>query len=215
MSENSYHFDFSPLPEDDRYLPQISAALEDLTNARSRKRMPGLWKLTDRLNAMPKVSETVQRRRRIRYRIYGVLFILAGIFLTVPGLMKPKELFVPLLTGLFALFSGITYLRLFGTQKKKNHFDKPAARLLANRRNADTASAAAVFTDTGLLISADEEEEHVPYAAIERICCTEDLFLVIYAEKVLLLQKQDLAEHSPEAFTGFLTSRDVTISDIS
>ena len=56
MSENSYHFDFSPLPEDDRYLPQISAALEDLTNARSRKRMPGLWKLTDRLNARKRFS---------------------------------------------------------------------------------------------------------------------------------------------------------------
>ncbi len=46
---NGFTFDMTPY--DAQLLPQIARALEERTELESRRKMPGLWKLTDRLRA--------------------------------------------------------------------------------------------------------------------------------------------------------------------
>lgn len=63
----------------------------------------------------------------------GTVNLALGIFLFISGLMKPDELFVPLIVGAIAIGAGIsTFLR--SRKNKRNPFDK-SAKLLFEQRN--------------------------------------------------------------------------------
>ena len=96
-------FDFHITSYDtEKLLQQVSEALEKRTELRSRERYPALWENIDKLNAMSKGK----RRGRLRSKVMSIICLGLGVFLVVPGLMKPQELFVPLLTGVFAVIVG-------------------------------------------------------------------------------------------------------------
>jgi hypothetical protein len=99
-------FVFKPekLTEDLNY--QISEAIAKRTEIYSRNKLPGLWKKTDELNRKNLYEACFKRRIRLR-RFYGIVLIALGIFLFVPGIVKPKELFVPLIVGAFSIINGI------------------------------------------------------------------------------------------------------------
>ena len=69
---------------------QLARALEKRMELNSRKVMPKLWAVTDRLRSVPKAPEPVLRRRRVRYKIYGVILLVLGLLLLIPGLMEPE-----------------------------------------------------------------------------------------------------------------------------
>ena len=97
------NFIFSIKPYDvDTLASQVGWMLEKRTELASRKKLPGLWKLTDKLNAVPRAPEAELKRRKERQRRWGGLLLVMGIFLFVPGVMKPQELPVPLFAGFFA-----------------------------------------------------------------------------------------------------------------
>ena len=121
-------FVFKPEKLTPELLEQISSALAKRAELASRKRFPNLWKKTDALGEK-KMPEDVLHRRKIRRVIYGVFLIAAGIFLFIPGLMKPKELTVPLIVGAFSLINGI-----FAVLPRKNaaeKYEKTAKRLVS------------------------------------------------------------------------------------
>lgn len=89
---------------------QLARALEKRMELNSRKVMPKLWAVTDRLRSVPKAPEPVLRRRRVRYKIYGVILLVLGLLLLIPGLMEPEELSAPLAAGALATVSGVLYL---------------------------------------------------------------------------------------------------------
>ena len=92
------NYDFQVTPYDtESLLRQVSTALEKRTELISRQRYPGLWENIDRLNTMAKGRQ----RSSLRTRIMGIVCLVLGIFLFVPGLLKPQELLVPLLAGAF------------------------------------------------------------------------------------------------------------------
>jgi hypothetical protein len=93
------------------FKPQVSKALEKRTELVSRKEYPKMWNFIDKMNSKEKASEEVLKKRRRRFKVYGTLFIIAGLFLFIPSLMKPKEMLLPLLAGAFAVVLGIFYLR--------------------------------------------------------------------------------------------------------
>ena len=99
-------FVFKPekLSDDLRY--QVSETIAKRTENFSRKKLPGLWKKTDELNRKNLSEEGFKRRIRLR-RFYGIVLIAVGIFLFVPGIMKPRELTVPLIVGAFSIINGI------------------------------------------------------------------------------------------------------------
>ena len=95
-------FLFKPekLSEELKY--QVSEAISKRAEIFPRKRYPGLWEKTDRLNEKKLPEEALIKRRRFR-KFYGIICIALGIFLFVPGFMKPGELFVPLVVGALAI----------------------------------------------------------------------------------------------------------------
>ncbi|MDO4732086.1 MAG: YcxB family protein [Bacillota bacterium] len=207
MEDILFSFLAKPL-EKEELLPQLSRALEKRTHLLSREKMPGIWALTDRLNAVEKAPEAVLRRRRIRSRIWGVICLLLGIFLFVPGLMKPQELLGPLLMGAIAIGAGIgTFFR--GRKRKKNPFDKAAARLLEQGKDSIFGSLPEFHfsSDDMRIITEGKEQDCVPYSDFEFVFETEDLFLLIYREKITALHKESISSGRIEDFRSFLQGK--------
>lgn len=76
----------------------------------SRKQLPKLWKLADRINAIPKASpETLQKWRKYR-TVLGVIELLLALFGLGPALVAPEELLPVLLIGTLCLGTGIASL---------------------------------------------------------------------------------------------------------
>ena len=97
---------------------QVSKALEKRTELVSRNKHPRLWKYTDKLNSKKKVPEQVLEKRRSRYKVYGIVLLLLGLFLLIPSLMAPKEMLIPLLVGAFTVGIGILNIS-FGIKSKR------------------------------------------------------------------------------------------------
>lgn len=89
----TFQFHTTPVTEEEKavFTPQLAMALDKRLELHSRRTMPGLWSVTDRLNSMPRASEAVLKRRQVRYRIYGVVLLVLGLFLLIPGLMEPRN----------------------------------------------------------------------------------------------------------------------------
>ena len=173
MADTDYIFHISPY-DTEKLLPQVSRALEKRTEMVSRERFPGLWKHTDRFRSMARG----RKRSRLRTRGMSALCLAAGIFLAVPGLMEPRELFVPLLVGAAAMGAGIIGLWQ-SRARKKNPFDRAAKILLEGKDKSSAEQAASVsFSEEGMTVPAGGgKAEFVPYREFECAVETADSFL--------------------------------------
>lgn len=183
-------------------LPQVSKALEKRTEFVSRERYPGLWENIDKLNAVSKGK----RRSSLRSKIMSIICLVLGVFLFVPGLMKPQELLVPLLVGAFAIVIGIVYLYI-GRKDKKNPFDKSVRLLLMGKDTISAKQSILVsFSESGMEIRADDREpQHIPYSDFESMIETEDLFLFVHDTRITVLQKKDLTSNDITDFRNFIS----------
>lgn len=91
-------------------LPQVQQALEKRTELHSRETLPGIWKLTDKLNAAETLPPEQLAARRKRRCILAVPAYLLAIFILVPALMEPKELLSLLIPGLALLLFALSVL---------------------------------------------------------------------------------------------------------
>lgn len=185
--------------------PQVSLALQRRTELISRKQHPKLWSITDKLNEK-KMPEAVLRKRRMRYRIYGVLLLGMGLFLLIPGLMEPEELFVPLVAGIFAVGLGIVALRS-SRKKGASQFDQAAKKLLAGLQS--TPPVQIRFTPEGM---ATPEQELLSYDRFEYVMETKDAVVLTWDEKVLVLQKRDMVEGDVGDFLCFMEDSSKVLS---
>jgi len=194
------NFIFSMKPYDvDTLFPQVAQMLQKRVELASRKKLPGLWKLTDKLNAVPRAPEAELKRRKERQRRWGGLLLVMGIFLFVPGVMKPQELPVPLVAGFIAIVMGMLYLRK-GDRKKKTSEKK--AKQLLEKLNAsmEGQKLRLIFYDTELAVSGAGEDKKVSYTDMECALETLDLFGLIYENQIVLLQKKELLLGTAEEF---------------
>ncbi len=208
MENAKYIFQISPY-DTDKLLPQVSKALEKRTEIVSRERYPNLWKHTDKLNT----TAQGQTGNRLRTKILSIICLLLGIFLFVPGLMKPEELAMPLLWGAIAIGTGIG--GLWRSRKhKKNPFDKSAKQLLAGKESISEDKAVSVaFSEEGMTLPADNgSTELVPYSNFECSIETDDLFLLVYGERVTVLQKFDLTSDHLDGFRKLLSEKTGTVT---
>lgn len=202
MGNENYIFQISPY-DINGLLAQVSKALEKRTELISRERYPNMWKFTDRMNT----AAQGKSRSSFRTKLLSIVCVVLGIFLLVPGLVEPQELFVPLLTGTAALMIGI--VGLWRSRKnQKNPFDKSAKLLLTGRDVVPEGQAITViFSDDGMTIPTDDRNtEFVPYNDFECTIETTDAFLFVYGDRVMVLQKKDLT-------TGNLTDFSNQISE--
>ena len=60
----TFQFHTTPVTEEEKavFTPQLAMALDKRLELHSRRTMPGLWSVTDRLNSMPRASEAVLKR---------------------------------------------------------------------------------------------------------------------------------------------------------
>ena len=202
MQTGPYIFQITPY-DTEKLLPQVSKALEKRTELVSRQQCPGLWKQTDRFRAMAQGKT----RSRLRTRVMSVVCLALGIFLFVPGLMEPQELLVPLIVGAVAMGAGIG--GLWTSRKHRcNPFDKSASILLNDLNDRLTGKTCTMtFTDQGMTASAaGDSSETVPWQEISCAVETGDTFLLVYRDRVVLLQKKDLSEGREEEFRTLLAS---------
>ncbi len=202
MENCNFSFQISPYNAD-ILLTQTSRALERRTELVSRKQYPGLWKVTDKFNAMFHMRE----RSRFRTKFMSIICLALGIFLFVPGIVEPKELFAPLLVGALAVGAGIG--GLWRSRKhKKNPFDESAKLLLEKRGTLSTTQSIVVsFSEVEMLVSVDNKHtERVPYDSFECIIEAPDIFLLFYDTRVTALQKSDLSG-AVDAFSDFICNK--------
>ena len=202
-----FRFHTTPVTEEERetLCSQLAAALSKRMELHSRRTMPGLWSATDRLNSMPKAPAAVAHRRRVRYRIYGVLFLAMGLFLLVPGLMEPRELAVPLVVGALCTGSGIAYLRppRRGPSRRER---RQAERLLAAM--ADSGGADVAFDRNGVTIRTEASQRRISDTDMNAVIETEDLFVLSFSRtNALVLKKRDMTEGDPAVFLHDLAER--------
>ena len=173
-----------------RLLPQVSRALEKRSEHLSRQRYPKMWRYIDRL---PSPSRGTSRGR-LRTRLFSVLCLAAGVILVVPGLMEPKELLVPLVAGAAAVVLGVS--GLWRTRKNREKpFDRSARLLLEGKDQTPESPAPTVsFSDQGMSLSSQGETEFIPYSDFESAWETEDTLLLVFGQRVTLLQKRDLVQ---------------------
>ena len=197
----NYNFQITPY-DTESLLQQVSKALEKRTEFVSRECYPGLWENIDKLNAVSKGK----RRSSLRSKIMSIICLVLGVFLFVPGLMKPQELLVPLLVGAFAIVIGIVYLYI-GRKDKKNPFDKSARLLLMGKDTISAKQSIMVsFSESGMEIRADDKEsQHIPYSDFESMIETEDLFLFVHDTRITVLQKKDLTSNDITDFRNFIS----------
>ena len=173
-----------------RLLPQVSKALETRSEHLSRERYPKMWRYIDLL---PSPSRGA-KRSRLRTRLFSILCLAAGIILVVPGLMEPKELLVPLVAGAAAVVLGAS--GLWRTRKNREKpFDRSARLLLEGKDQTPEIPAPVVsFSDEGMSLSSQGEAAFIPYSDFESTWETEDTLLLVFGQRVTLLQKRDLVQ---------------------
>lgn len=201
METAIYIFQISPY-DTSSILPQVSKALDKRTELVSRERYPGLWTQTDKLNAMSQG----RTRSRLRTRVTSLIFLALGIFLFVPGLVKPQELLVPLIAGGIGIIAGIC--GLWRSRKhKKNPFDEAAKKLLAEKSDIQPGQYQVLFSAENMIIAERGKTEHIPYSKFECAVETADIFLLTFDERVTVLLKRDLSKGSIDDFVGFISEK--------
>ena len=170
-------------------LPQVSRALEKRSEHLSRQRYPKMWRSIDRL---PSPSRGA-KRSRLRTRLFSVLCLAAGVILVVPGLMEPKELLVPLVAGAAAVVLGASGL-LRTRKNREKPFDRSARLLLEGKDQTPGPAPVVSFSDQGMTFSEKDKTEFVPYSDFESAWETEDTLLLVFGQRVTLLQKRDLVQ---------------------
>lgn len=186
-----------------RLLPQVSRALEKRSEHLSRQRYPKMWRYIDRL---PSPSRGTSRGR-LRTRLFSVLCLAAGVILVVPGLMEPKELLVPLVAGAAAVVLGVS--GLWRTRKNREKpFDRSARLLLEGKDQTPERPAPTVsFSDQGMSLSEKGGSEFVPYRDFESAWETADTLLLVFGQRVTLLQKRDLVQGDFSGLSRLLTEK--------
>ena len=101
-----YKFVFQAVPEQEELFRQVSQGLEKLTEMYSREKLPGLWKVTDRLNRAQEGKAPISSGRRNFRRVMALVDWLLGIFALIPAVQSPRELGTLLAVGAAAFGVG-------------------------------------------------------------------------------------------------------------
>ena len=200
---NKIDFTFRLTPYDtERYLPQVSRALEKRTEIYSRQQFSGLWKIIDKLNASPRGKA----RGKLRSNLFSIVCLALGVFLFVPGIIN-QGLTGPLLAGILGILVGIAGLWR-GRKSRKNRFDRSAQLLLSGKEALDPEENIEIsFFETAMMLPGGGEDDCVLYEDFQCTVETADLFVVVFGTRALILQKRDLTTGTTDAFRAFLSEK--------
>jgi hypothetical protein len=150
--------------------PSLDTEAEELLRQRleahSRQTVPGMWKLTDSIDAHT-AKGPGREKRKMRYRVYGVFLMALGVFVLALGLMEPRTPALIWIGG-FAIFAGVLefcLVRQRNTPKIPVSCKKEAKLLLEGRRAIDWAKnpVKVSFDEADMTIGSDETEQIISY----------------------------------------------------
>ena len=194
-------FVFKPEKLTENLFYEISEAVAKRTEIFSRKKLPGLWEKTDELNAKNLSEPALKRRKKFR-KINGIICIAIGIFLFVPGIVAPKELFVPLIVGAFATVFGISAVIPRKTDAER--FLKKAKKLAKAINSSLKPEDTVVFKEGGIFENGNLLME---YKNLENLIENRSIFLVCDGKKIMFLRKIDMVIGNSEEFKKFIEEK--------
>ncbi|MBR3953302.1 MAG: hypothetical protein IKJ82_06840 [Oscillospiraceae bacterium] len=198
-------FIFKPEKLTPELTEQVADAIGKRAEIQSRGKYPKMWNKIDSLNER-RMPDEVLRRRKARRVFYGIILIAAGFFLFVPGLMKPKELLVPLLVGAFSMINGIFAVLPGRTAAEK--YEKSAKKLMKSINSNLVAGDMVVFGEGGIF---ENGKPLMEYENLEPVIEGRSLFLICDGEKIMILRKFDLVSGDLESLCAFLNEKDLKI----
>ena len=191
-------FVFKPEKLTENLFYEISEAIAKRTEIFSRKKLPGLWEKTDELNAKNLSEPALKRRKKFR-KINGLICLALGNFLFVPGIVAPKELFVPLIVGAFATVFGISAVIPRKTDAEK--FLKKAKNLAKAINSSLKPEDTVVFGEDGIF---ENGGLLMKYEELENVIENKNIFLVCDGKKIMILRKNDMILGNKEEFLNFI-----------
>lgn len=202
-------------------MPQVSKALEKRLELNSRQTMPKMWKTTDKLNQTNKATEEELKRRRTRKKIWGLILMVLGVIVFVPGIVEPEGNTLLMVVGAIVIIVGFFNFRISGSiTQNTDKFDKAAREFLAGHeesiKNQDVQicfSDEEMVTVTGELEELDQDA--VVYNQVEFVIETKDVFLVIHENRGVVLQKKDITLGTIDEFREFVNERIKPIIDLT
>ncbi len=182
-------------------IPQAGRALEKRTELVSRKRLPGLWRVTDACRA----ASGGKTQSTLRTRVTSIALLALGAFLVVSGLSSSGEPSISMIIGAVSAVSGIGGLYRTSRLASKR-FEKSAGLLLKGKDSMPANPPITVtFSEAGMTISSGGTDgDCVPYDRFECAVETADLLLLVYSGSAALLQKSDLMSGDIKEFCAFL-----------
>lgn len=195
--------------DDTTFIPEISEVSEQLSVLTFKKKLPKIARWADKMHSRPKISYTNFKKGNIGVKITGIILLLLGIIMFVPGIMEPS-LFLTCV-GLFDCMVGIFYLRSSRRFYNTYTSNKPKINIISK---ASKKAAIAMFNeykqfpeDEIKIQFTNDETNTAIYDEIEHLFITKHLFVFINSKKIYALQKKDLETNNIDEFLTFITEK--------
>lgn len=222
MEEIEFIFQVTDL-DTEVLMPQVSKALEKRLEMKSRQAAPKMWNATDKLNESNKMTEEERKRRRVQKKILGVIFMILGVLLFVPGLVKRDGNKMLMIVGAVAIIVGFNNFRTSGEVKKNpEKFDNAAREFLTGHKESLKNSKVQICFSGEEMITVmgeldDLDQDAVSFEQIEYVMETADIFFVIYQGRGVVLQKKDLDQElgTLDEFRTFVNQNIKKIVDLT
>lgn len=151
----------------------------------SRANLPKLWSVTDKLNRN-KVSEAVSRKRRKRYKFYGILNMILGSLVVLSSLLLQKS---TVYFGLLVVGISFVYFEMSREKPKKNkRITKQVDHFLGNFEPLSLGHSVS-FSESGMLF---DEQAEMPYDSIDHLMISDTYVFILFDTSIIILQKKDL-----------------------
>lgn len=139
----------------------------------------------------------------------GILSLLAGIFFLSAVLGDPDEMAI--LVYLAAQYLIVALASLL-VRRRRDPFERAARKVLAGRDRADFAAGKAdmqvIFSEETMTVNTSgNASSQFPYTDFKQVLETQDLLLVIFDKRFLILQKKDLTAGTVSDLRDFLKER--------
>ncbi|MCQ2421009.1 MAG: hypothetical protein MJ118_07720 [Clostridia bacterium] len=185
-------------------LPEVEAILHSEVEQSSRNRLPGLWKITDRLNQSQ--GKAPRKNRPVVVLVLQELILFAlGVFLFVPGIMQAQKWnAMTVFGGLLILIAAARLLPKAGSSSEKK-IKMSADALLQSLNRIDPKEKAKVeIRESDVRISSKSGERCMAFENMNAAYETSKLFAFVSRGSVTLVQKKNLRQGNAADLSGFL-----------
>ena len=189
--------------DSDALLPQVSNALKKRTQVNTQKLKPGV--------DTSKMTEEQLKQYKRKQILWGLVFLAAGIYLLVSGLMSERKLTIGSVVGIVAIMVGVKRLLPMRQPKvKQERFDNAAREFLDSHKESREGKELQIcFSDEEMVIVTgaveDLDQEAVAYDEIQFAMECEDIFLLVHGTRGVMLQKKEITLGGVDEFRDFLT----------